>query len=414
VPAMIGPLIADTGIGVSAVDEGSFLTMVAMAALAAFIVAVAGPRVAVPVVVVEIVLGIIAGPELLGLADPDEFTQFFSNLGLGMLFFFAGYEIDFERIRGVPLRLGAIGWLLSLALAFGLGGLLAAAGVVLSLRFTGAATATTAIGTLIPILSDAGELRTRFGRYLLAAGAVGEFGPILLITLWLSTTHPFGTALILLAFIALAVVSAVLAVRSVSLGWSLFEGTLETSAQLAIRLAVVLVFALVALAAKLGLDLLIGGFVAGIITRLAVRDREVRRFESKLIAVGYGFFIPFFFVFSGVTFNLDAVVGSASGMLKVPLFVAMFLVVRGLPALLLYRRVLDLRDRMALAVLSATQLPLVVAITTVAVEQGHMRSSTGAALVGAAIVSTLAFPLLGLRLRAGRAHAEPEPAAAAA
>ncbi len=412
--ATIGPLAADTGrgIGVSGVDEGSFLAMVAMAALAALIVSVLGRRVAVPVVVMEIVLGIVIGPQILGLADPDEFTQFFSNLGLGMLFFFAGYEIDFQRIRGEPLRLGGLGWLLSLALAFGLGGLLAAAGVVLSLRFTGAATATTAIGTLIPILSDAGEMRTRFGTYLLAAGAVGEFGPILLITLWLSTTHPIGTALILLAFIALAVVSALLAVRSVSLGWHLFEGTLETSSQLAIRFAVVLVFALVALAAELGLDLLLGGFVAGIITRLSVRGREVDRFESKLIAVGYGFFIPFFFVFSGVTFNLDAVVGSASGMLKVPLFVAMFLVVRGLPALLLYRRVLDARDRLALGILSATQLPLVVAITTVATSQGQMRSSTAAALVGAAIISTLTFPLLGLRLRAGRADAEPQPAPA--
>jgi len=402
--ATIGPLAAETGggIGISGVDEGSFLTIVAVAALAALTVSLLGKRVAVPVVVVEIVLGIIVGPELLGLAEPDEFTQFFANLGLGMLFFFAGYEIDFQRIRGKPLRLGGIGWLLSLAIAFGLGGLLAAAGVVLSLRFTGAAMATTAIGTLIPILSDAGELRTRFGTYLLAAGAVGEFGPIMLITLWLSTTHPLHTALILLAFIAVAVVSGVMAVRSVSVGWGHFEGTLETSAQLAIRVAVVLVFALVALAAELGLDLLLGGFVAGIITRLAVHGREVARFESKLLAVGYGFFIPFFFVFSGVNFDLDAVVGSVSGLLKLPLFVAMFLIVRGLPALLLYRGVLDARDRMALAVLSSTQLPLVVAITTVAVEQGHMRGSTGAALVGAAIISTLTFPLLGLRLRTGR------------
>ena len=171
----------------------------------------------------------------------------------------------------------------------------------------------------------------------------------MLITLWLSTTHPLDTAVILLAFIAVAVVSGVMAVRSVALGWGHFEGTLETSAQLAIRVAVVLVFALVALAAELGLDLLLGGFVAGIITRLAVRGREVARFESKLLAVGYGFFIPFFFVFSGVTFDLDAVVGSVSGLLKLPLFVAMFLIVRGLPALLLYREVLDARDRMALA-----------------------------------------------------------------
>ena len=128
-------------------------------------------------VVVEIVLGIVVGPELLGLADPDDFLDFFSSLGLGMLFFFAGYEIDFERIRGSPLRLAALGWLLSLVLAYSLGGLLALAGVVLSLVFTGSAMATTAIGTLIPILSDAGELRTRFGTYPAGRGGDGRVRP---------------------------------------------------------------------------------------------------------------------------------------------------------------------------------------------------------------------------------------------
>jgi Kef-type K+ transport system membrane component KefB len=121
-----------------------------------------------------------SGPDLLDLAQPDAFIRFFSNLGLGMLFFFAGYEIDFERIRGSPLRLAVFGWLLSLVLAYSLGGLLELSGLVLSLVFTGSAMATTAIGTLIPILGDAGEMRTRFGTYLLAAGAAGEFGPILL------------------------------------------------------------------------------------------------------------------------------------------------------------------------------------------------------------------------------------------
>ena len=165
------------------VDAESFLTIVTVAALAAFLAALVGTRLTVPVVVIEIVAGIIVGPELLGLATADEFVEFFSNLGLGMLFFFAGYEIDFERIRGLPLRLAGLGWVLSLALAYGLGGVLELSGLVLSLIFTGSAMATTAIGTLIPILSDAGELRTRFGTYLLAAGAIGEFGPILLITL---------------------------------------------------------------------------------------------------------------------------------------------------------------------------------------------------------------------------------------
>ena len=385
------------------VDSESFLTVVVVAAVAAFAAGLIGPRLAVPVVVLEIVLGIVVGPELLGLAQSDEFLEFFASLGLGMLFFFAGYEIDFERIRGSPLKLAALGWLISLALAYSLGGLLALAGVVLSLLFTGSALATTAIGTLIPILSDAGELRTRFGGYLLAAGAVGEFGPIVLITFVLSTQSPVDNALILAAFVVTAVLSAVLAIRGVGRHWGLFERTLETSGQPAIRVAVVAVFALATLAASLGLDLLLGGFVAGVIVRIALKGREVAVFESKLTAVGYGFFIPFFFVVSGVNFDLTALTEDPVRLLELPLFLALFFVVRGGPALLLYRKQLDRQARLALAFFSATELPLVVAITTIAIDQGHMRPSTAASLVGAAILSTMIFPLVGLRLRASAA-----------
>jgi Kef-type K+ transport system membrane component KefB len=387
----------------TAIDTGSFLAIVLTAALASVLVAVLAPRLVLPVVVLELVLGIVIGPQGLGLADVDGFTEFFGNLGLGMLFFFAGYELDLERIKGRPLELGVLAWALSLALAYGIGGILAAAGIVLSLIYTGSAMATTAIGTLIPILGDAGEMRTRFGTYLLGFGAVGEFGPILLITLVLSTTHPLNEALILVGFVALAVVIGLVAVRSIGRGWGALERSFESSSQLAIRLTVVLVFALLALATELGLDLLLGGFVAGLITRLALHEREVAVFESKVTAVGYGFLIPFFFITSGMNFNLDALVAGPGPMLKLPLFLCLFLVVRGVPALLLYRGVLAARDRAALAFFGATQLPLVVAITTVAVETGQMRSSTAAALVGAAIVSTLVFPLVGLHLRRGQA-----------
>jgi Kef-type K+ transport system membrane component KefB len=384
------------------VDSESFLAVVSAAAIAALVGGLAGRRVLVPVVAVEIVLGILIGPEVLGLAKPDEFLDFFASLGLGMLFFFAGYEIDFERIRGSPLRLAALGWVLSLALAYALGGLFALAGVVLSLVFTGSAMATTAIGTLIPILRDAGELRTSFGRYLLAAGAAGEFGPILLITLLFSTKRAASEAAILVAFLAIAVVAAVIAVRGVGHGWPLLERTIETSGQLAIRIAVVTIFALATLAASLGLDLLLGGFVAGVIVRLALKDREVAVFESKLTAVGYGFFIPFFFVVSGIRFNLTELTDDPSDLLKVPLFLACFLIVRGVPAMALYTRTLELRDRVALGFFSATQLPLVVAITTIAVERGHMRSSTAASLVAAGMLSTVIYPFVGLRQRARR------------
>ncbi|MDQ2630034.1 MAG: cation:proton antiporter, partial [Actinomycetota bacterium] len=284
---------------------------------------------------------------------------------------------------------------------YALGGLLALAGVVLSLVFTGSAMATTAIGTLIPILRDNGELKTRFGTFLLAAGAAGEFGPILLVTLVLSTTNPLHEAVILLAFIAGAIALALVSVRYAWRGWPALERTFEASSQLAVRVTVVLVFGLVLLAGELGLDILLGGFVAGMITRLALRGQELHVFESKLTAVGFGFFVPFFFVTSGIEFDLAAL-GSAEAIAKLFLFFGLFLVVRGAPAMLLYRGFLSARDRAALAFYSATELPLVVAITTIAVDQGHMHSSTAAGLVGAAMLSTLIFPFVGMALRKGR------------
>ncbi len=388
------------------IDTQSFFAIVVASALAALVVGIVGRRFLLPVVVLELIFGILIGPEMLDVAQPDEFVKFFSNLGLAMLFFFAGYEIDFERIKGHPLRLAVIGWGISLVLAYTLGGLLALAGVVLSLVFVGSAMATTAIGTLIPILRDAGDLRSRFGTYLLGAGAMGEFGPILLITLVFSTKSALGNATILLAFVALAVAAGLIAVRSVGRSWDMFERTLETSGQLAIRTTVVIVFALTGLASSLGLDLLLGGFVAGIILRLALRGREVEVLESKLTAVGYGFLIPFFFVVSGISVNLSALTDDPIEMLKVPMFLALFLVVRGVPALILYRRDLDLRDRCALAFFCATQLPLVVAITTIAVGEGHMTSATASSLVVAGILSTAIYPLVGLRLRGDRASTE--------
>jgi Kef-type K+ transport system membrane component KefB len=383
----------------SQIDPTSFLVIVVVAAVAGVLRTALERRLIIPVVVIELVLGIVIGPQVADIAKVDQFTNFFGNLGLAMLFFFAGYEIDFERIRGRPLELACIGWLLSLALAYGIGGALAAAGVVLSLLYTGSAMATTAMGTLVPILSDSGELKTRFGTRLLAIGAIGEFGPIAIVTLFLSSDHPLSEAALLIGFVAVAVLTGLLAVRSVWRGWRALERSLETSSQLAVRLMVVLVFGLVALAFELGLDVLLGGFVAGLITRAALRGREVRAFESKAAALGYGFLIPFFFITSGMKFDGSALLADPVSLLRVPLFLALFLVVRGLPVLLLYRRQMRLRDRFALGFFASTQLPMVVAITTIALAKHHMRSVTAAALVAAGILSTLIYPIVAVRLR---------------
>ena len=286
-----------------------------------------------------------------------------------MLFFFAGYEIDLraDRRAAAAARRRWAGSM-SLVIAYTIGGVLAAAGIVLSLLYTGSALATTAIGTLIPVLSDSGELQTRLRHATCsAAGAVGEFGPILLLTLVLSTQSALHNALILIAFVALAVGVARdggALVRRARV--PLFERTIEKSSQLAVRWIVVLVFALALLASELGLDLLLGGFAAGLITRQVLKTREVPAFDSKLTAVAFGVFIPFFFVVSGMQLDVDALFASVVGRRRRwSLFFVLFLVVRGTPALLLYRDVLDRRGPAARSRCSrSTQLPLVLAITT--------------------------------------------------
>src|SRR3954447_9122140 len=315
------------------VEPAAFLAIVATGAVAGTLAAtLTGRGLLVPTVVAELLLGALLGPQVAGL-HLSEFMIFFADLGLGMLFFFAGYEIDLHRIAGQPLRLGVVGWAMSLAIAYTIGGVLAWAGIVVSLLYTGSALATTAIGTLIPVLSDTGELRTRLGTYLLAAGAVGEFGPILLLTLILSSQGAVHNTLILLGFVALAVAVALLAVRSSHSALQLFEQTIEKSSQLAVRWIVVLVFALALLAFELGLDLLLGGFAAGLITRQLLKEREVPGFDSKLTGVAFGVFVPFFFVVSGMQLDIAALFGNVGAVAKMLLFFGLFLVVRGTPAL---------------------------------------------------------------------------------
>jgi Kef-type K+ transport system membrane component KefB len=350
----------------------------------------------VPVVVAELLAGIVLGPHVLGL-QVSSTVLLFKNLGLGLLFFYAGYEIDPRRIAGRPLRLGLLGWGMSLVLAFAAVALLHLAGIAVSILYSGPAVATTAIGTLVPVLSDSGELGTPFGTYLLAAGAAAEFGPILLLTLVLSTQGSLHNALILLVFLTVSVVVGILTVkaRRPTLHW--FEDTLEASSQLAVRWMLVLLFGLALLAYRLGLDLLLGGFAAGVIVRELMRGTELSTIDSKLYAIAFGLFVPVFFVVSGMTLDISAF-ASVGGILRTALFCVLMLVVRGTPALVLYRRDLDARRRRALALLCSTQLPLVLAITALATAEGHMSPSIAADLVGAAVLSTLIFPLPGLRL----------------
>lgn len=401
--------------------SASSLTLIVVAAVVAPLLAEALRRFRVPGVVLEIGLGIVIGQQVLGWADVTVIVAGFGNLGLSFLMFLAGFEIDLERIKGRPLNRATLGWGVSLAVALSVAGVLVVSGFALSDLLIGLSLTTTALGTLLPMLRDADALETPFGAHILAVGTVGEFLPVVAIALLLTSDNPGTTALLLVVFIVLAVGATLLATRARSPRVvELMQRHLNSSAQLPVRIAVLMIVVLVWVASHLGLDVLLGAFAAGIIVRLFTAGDDQEVVGSKLEAIGFGFFVPVFFVVSGMKFDLDALLDDPSTVLRVPLFLALFLVVRGLPALLLYRRDLPRPDRAALAFFSATALPLVVVITGIGLETHRMRPENAAALVGAGMLSVLVFPLVGfaIRRRAGDPPAvaadDPEPLAPSA
>ncbi|MFF2955242.1 cation:proton antiporter [Kitasatospora sp. NPDC057965] len=357
--------------------------------------------IAVPTVVFEILLGVLIGPDALGWVHVDVLTDALSRFGLAMLMFLAGYEIDFARLRGGPLRRATAAWLVTVLAALVLGALVDPH--PLDGAFAGLALTTTALGTILPVLRDSGELPTPFGSLVMATGAVGEFGPIIAVAVLLSGNTPARTAVVLAAFAVITAV-AVGGARRPRPAWmtGLIRRTLRTSGQFAVRTVVLVLATMVAAALWLELDMLLGAFTAGIVSRLLLRDmprhtEEV--IEAKLEGIGFGFLVPVFFVVSGMDFDLDALLGDPGTLLLVPVFLLLLLALRGVPAALLAPAGLGRRDRAALGLYGATALPLVVVITTIEVDTGHLPSSTAAALVGAGMLSVLLFPLTAQRLR---------------
>jgi Kef-type K+ transport system membrane component KefB len=375
------------------------LVLVAVAAVLAPVVAELLRRwVAVPEVVLQLAFGIILGPAVLDLAHPNDVVNALSDFGLTFLMFLAGTELDLTRLREGRMRLALEGWLLSLVLALVLGGVLVSNGIVRDRVVFGLCLTTTALGTLLPILRDAGIVGTPFGRIMFAVGAVGEFGPVVAVALLLTTKNSVVTFALLGVFVAVAAVTALLAARVHPPRFvALLRQHLNTSSQLPVRVSVLLVILLVYLTIQLGLDVLLGAFAAGIVVRLLISEEDREPVLSKLEAIGFGFLIPIFFIVSGINFDFSALEHDASAVLRIPLFCLAFLVIRGLPAMLLYRRTLTSREQRALAFFSATGLPLIVVITTIGVDEGRMRPINAASLVAAGMLSVLVYPLLGLR-----------------
>jgi Kef-type K+ transport system membrane component KefB len=391
----------------------SGLLIVTAVAFAAPFVLGLFPRVRLPSVVAEIVAGIVVGPSVLGWVHPDATISVVATLGLAFLLFLAGLEIDFVRLRGRVLRLSAAGYAVSFAIALAVAGGLKAAGLVHAPLLVAIALAATSLGVLIPVLKDAGESGSALGQLVIAAGSIADFGAIILLSIFFTGEGGIGATLLLIgSLLALAAVVLV-AVRGAGRSLRIRADLLrlqDTTAQIRVRGAMVLLVGFAAVAEALGLEAILGAFAAGAILTLLDADRVMThpQFRRKLEATGFGLFIPVFFVTTGVRYDLGALFGTVSTVVMVPIFLAALLAVRGLPAVL-YRRLLGARDAAVAGLLQSTSLPFIVAATAIGRDLGVVDAATSAALVAAGLLSVVIFPATGLALLRG-ASRRPAPA----
>jgi Kef-type K+ transport system membrane component KefB len=361
------------------------------------------PAIRLPSVVVEIVAGIVVGPAVLGWVSVDEPVRVFATVGLAYLLFLAGLEVDFDRLRGRILRVALIGFAVSLAIAIVVGLVLKAGGFVSQPLFVAIVLSATSLGVLVPVLKDAGEIESTFGQLIVASATIADFATVILLSLFFSReAGSTASRAILLGGLVVVAVLVALAIAGIEHSRRLsdvLQRLQDTTAQVRIRGAFVLLIGLVALATELGLEVILGAFIAGAIVSLVDRDRAMTHpdFRLKLEAAGFGIFIPVFFVTTGVRYDLDALTADASTLLHVPVFLAALVAVRGLPALL-YRPVIP-RDRLAVAVLmQATSLPFIVAATAVGLALDVVSPANAAALIAAGLLSVVVFPAVSLSL----------------
>jgi Kef-type K+ transport system membrane component KefB len=370
------------------------LLVVAVVSAAAPIVAALIPRSLVPQVVIMILGGVLVGPFGLGYAETASITLF-ANVGLGFVFLLAGYELEPHLFRERPGRLALIAWGVTAAIAIAVVATLDAVGFVTAFGPIAIGLTTTALGTLLPILREHDLLAGRFGGYVLAAGAVGELLPIIAIALFLGASGSLVAlvSLAAMAGLAYAFTLAPRLARGPRVGRIIREGEHATS-QTTLRWTIVLLLALLAAAAKFGLDAVLGAFLAGMVLRRWAPG-DVAALERKLDAVGYGFFIPVFFVYSGMELDVRSVVENP---LRLVAFFVLLLLARGLPALFVYRRALPAVRRAQLMFITATSLPLLVALSEIGLRSGTMLPQNAAALVGAGVLSVLVYPTIAVRL----------------
>lgn len=396
------------------------LAIVAAAGFAAPLVLGFFPGLRMPSVVLEIVLGIVLGPSVLGWATADEAVTLMALIGLSFLLLIAGLEVDYDRLRGRLLEVTGLGFLLSFGIGLVAGFGLDAAGIVGAPLLVAIMFSATGLGIVIAVLKDAGAVESPFGQLVIAGSSIAEVGTIVLLTLFFSgESSSAAVKLVLFGLFGLLCVAVVLTIAGIEHSMRLMQALVrlqDTTAQIRVRGAFVLLAVFVVLAERFGLEAILGAFLAGAIIKFVDRDQAMThpQFRQKLEVVGFGVFIPFFFVSSGIRYDAGALFASASTLARVPLFLGILLAVRGLPALL-YRPLVERREVAASALLQATSVGLFVVASQIGRDMGLISGANAAALIAAGLLSVILFPLGALTIlrRFGPEH-EPAPAPAVA
>jgi Kef-type K+ transport system membrane component KefB len=368
----------------------------------------------VPAVVLEILGGILVGPTVLGWVHLDVAVRVIADLGLGFLLFMAGFEIDLRRFDRRILILVSRAFVLSVILALLVAYGLQLGGQVKDGLLVGITLVATSLGVLVPILHDAGQTETNFGRMIMAAGSLAELAPLVLLSVFFSasSTNPGAELGLLAGFIGLT--AAIVVVTQRVRVWGPLREVVQrlenTSSQLRVRLAITFALAFSVVAEHFGLATILGAFLAGVIVRRTDETpASQQEFQGKLEAIGFGFLIPVFFVSTGVGLDITSLFRSTRAIILVPVFLVALLVVRGLPALL-YVRVVGRTRAIAAGFMQATSLTFIVVATVIGVQTGHQRTSTAAALVVAGLLSVVIYPPVALRMLKGAASGPVSPA----
>jgi Kef-type K+ transport system membrane component KefB len=388
------------------------LLAVAVVALLAPLTLGLAPALRVPSVVLEIIAGVILGPQVLGWVEVDLPVAIVALLGLAFLLFLAGLEIDVHQLRGSRLRLALAGYVVTLVLGLAVGLALASAHWSNSPGLIAVTLSATSLGLVVPVLKDAGRVESRLGQTVVAAASIADFAAIVLLSLlFTSSESSTGSRLLLLGMFTVLVAATAVAVSVVSSSKRL-DMTLtrlqDTTAEIRVRGAVVILVAFVALAEAFGLESILGAFMAGAVVGIVDKNTPSHpHFRLKLEAIGYGFLIPVFFVSSGLRLDLSGLMQNPGALVRVPVFLVALLLVRGVPALL-FGRLFDRRSVLAAGLLQATSLPFIVTATQIGVVTGLMSGVTAAALVCAGLLSVIVFPAVAVSLlRAPEAAEEP-------